>query len=272
MSAAARAAALLLAAGMTLGSAAAQEGVRKDAAGLLAVFADGRLLSVAGATLVDADTVRLDLGGGASLEVAATRLERVIEATPDPGEPVVTPPACRADWADEPLPEGVPFAAEIVAAARQTNLNPWLVATVIDAESRFDPRAVSRVGARGLMQLMPSVWRPAGLVDPHEPSGNIAVGCRYLRDQVDRFGDLATALAAYNAGPGAVARYAGVPPYRETRRYVASVLGRFCPGPCPGEGPCENPYNAVAAAGGEADSAGGGFSDAGGESPDGRSN
>jgi soluble lytic murein transglycosylase-like protein len=128
------------------------------------------------------------------------------------------------------VPEKTPFATQIVAAARAADLHPGLVVAVVQAESAFQPYAISRVGAAGLMQLMPSVWLGAGLQTPFDPASNLRAGSRHLRALLDRFkGDLTLALAAYNAGAAAVERYGGVPPYAETRGYVRRVLGRFCP-------------------------------------------
>lgn len=96
---------------------------------------------------------------------------------------------------------------------------------MIEQESGFDPNATSQAGAAGLMQLMPETARGLGVTDPYDPAQSIEAGVRYLRGQLDRFGgDPALALAAYNAGPNAVQRYGGVPPYAETQRYVESVL------------------------------------------------
>ncbi len=199
------------------------------AAQYLAVFTDGRVLSVTGASLLDDRTVRLELPGGGRLELPARRLEAVVEALVEPEPEPVARPKCSAEWEEHPLPEGTPFAAEIEAAARAAGLHPWLVAAVVEAESRYDPRAVSRVGARGLMQLMPSVWIPAGLANPHDVKGNLRVGSAYLKRLHQRFGELSLALAAYNAGPTTVERYGGIPPYRETRTYLQRILSRFCP-------------------------------------------
>ncbi|HJY84331.1 MAG TPA: lytic transglycosylase domain-containing protein [Candidatus Binatia bacterium] len=100
-----------------------------------------------------------------------------------------------------------------------------LVKAVIKAESAFDPLALSRAGARGLMQLMPDTATLHGVTDVHDPRGNIDGGVRHLRLLLDRFrGNLTLTLAAYNAGPETVARYNGVPPYEETREYVQRVL------------------------------------------------
>jgi soluble lytic murein transglycosylase-like protein len=113
----------------------------------------------------------------------------------------------------------------ILREARRWNLDPQLVTAVIVAESGFDPSAVSRKGAVGLMQLMPATSRRLSVDDPYDPAENVAGGARYLRELLDRFGgSLELALAGYNAGPGAVVRYRGIPPYRETRGYVAKVL------------------------------------------------
>lgn len=112
--------------------------------------------------------------------------------------------------------------------AEANGLNPVLVRAVIEAESAFDAQAVSRVGAMGLMQLMPGTARELGVTDPFDPNDNIRGGTKYLRALLDRFdGDVRLALAAYNAGPGAVERYDDVPPYRETRSYVAKISNRI---------------------------------------------
>lgn len=116
------------------------------------------------------------------------------------------------------------YDALIDETARSYRLPPALVKAVIAAESAFDPEAVSRKGAQGLMQLMPETAADLGVDDPLEPESNVRGGAGYLRAMIDRYGDLSRALAAYNAGPSAVDRYGGVPPYRETRDYVDRVL------------------------------------------------
>lgn len=121
-------------------------------------------------------------------------------------------------------PRAANYEALIVEHAEANALNPALVRAVIQAESAFNPRAVSRVGAMGLMQLMPDTARELGVLDPFDPEDNIRGGTKYLRSLLNRFdGNVELALAAYNAGPGAVERYNGVPPYRETRNYVAKI-------------------------------------------------
>jgi len=108
-------------------------------------------------------------------------------------------------------------------AAAKHGVSADLVHAVVRAESDYDPRCTSSAGAMGLMQLMPGTARALGVTDPYDAAQNLDAGTRYLREQLDRFNDLTLALAAYNAGPNAVARYDGVPPYRETQAYVRRV-------------------------------------------------
>lgn len=98
-----------------------------------------------------------------------------------------------------------------------------LFVEMIRAESAFDPRAVSPVGAQGLGQLMPATARELGVADPFDPHSNLDGAARYLSAQLERFGDVRLALAAYNAGPHRVVEYEGIPPFRETRAYVARI-------------------------------------------------
>lgn len=122
----------------------------------------------------------------------------------------------------------LPFGEQIADAAGSQDLDPLLVAALVGAESSFIPRAVSPQGAIGLMQVMPSTGRLFGADDLGNPSINLEIGCRYLRSLLDDFdSNLEMALAAYNAGPTAVARYGGVPPYPETRTYVARVISSY---------------------------------------------
>jgi len=112
-------------------------------------------------------------------------------------------------------------------AARSYDVDAALIKAVVAAESNFEPRALSRVGAQGLMQLMPATARAMGVRRPFVPRENIRGGVRYLRSLLDRFEQLDHALAAYNAGPDAVLRYGGVPPYPETEEYVARVRSHY---------------------------------------------
>jgi soluble lytic murein transglycosylase-like protein len=112
----------------------------------------------------------------------------------------------------------------IARTARRHGLPPALVKAVVKAESNFQPGAVSDKGAQGLMQLMPATAEDLGVDHPFTPEENVAGGTRYLRAMYDRFGDWEHALAAYNAGPGAVDRFGGIPPFAETQEYVERVL------------------------------------------------
>jgi soluble lytic murein transglycosylase-like protein len=122
-----------------------------------------------------------------------------------------------------------PYGDLIYDVAVRHSLNPHLIAAVIHVESAFNPRAVSRKGACGLMQLLPATARRFGLrkrKDLFNPEKNVEAGVRYLKWLTRRFsGDVHKILAAYNAGEGAVERYGGIPPYRETQRYVRKVFG-----------------------------------------------
>lgn len=115
------------------------------------------------------------------------------------------------------------YAADIQAAAQRHGVDPALVRAVVAAESGGNPRATSQAGAMGLMQLMPGTARSLGVADAYDPKQNLEGGTRYLADLTEKFG-LEQGLAAYNAGPGNVARYGGVPPFRETRHYVDRVM------------------------------------------------
>lgn len=144
-----------------------------------------------------------------------------------------------AQYHGDPRPvHGVPYADLINRIATAHHLDPALVAAVVAAESGFDPRARSRRGAYGLMQIMPATWREAAAVPAcappvasltvppcmDDPSANLAVGVAYLRRLMDQFGGNAVlAVAAYNAGAGTIAQHGGVPPYPETTRYLRQV-------------------------------------------------
>lgn len=124
---------------------------------------------------------------------------------------------------------GVPsrYVAKIDELSRRFDLSPSLLEALVWQESRWRENAVSHAGARGLAQLMPGTAQYLG-VDPDDPMQNLEGGARYLREQLDRFeGDLEKALAAYNAGPSRVIRANGIPNIRETRLYVAAIMGRL---------------------------------------------
>ena len=122
------------------------------------------------------------------------------------------------------LPAGTPYAAEITAAATANGIDPALLAGLVKQESGFNPNAGSGAGARGLTQLMPATAAGLGVTNVLDPVQSLNGGAKYLKQQLDTFGgDVTKALAAYNAGPGAVQRFGGVPPYSETQNYVRIV-------------------------------------------------
>jgi soluble lytic murein transglycosylase-like protein len=158
------------------------------------------------------------------------------EAVPAPAPPAPAPapvapkpkprPSAMHFLDTHEIPPG-PFGKLIFEVAARYSLNPHLVAAIVRVESSFNPRAISRKGACGLMQLLPETARRFGLrrKDLFDPAKNLEAGARYLKWLSDRFGhDPVRVLAAYNAGEGAVQRYGGVPPYRETRNYVQRIF------------------------------------------------
>jgi soluble lytic murein transglycosylase-like protein len=153
----------------------------------------------------------------------AAQLQSASSATAGPpATPAASAVAATAGVSE--LPAGTPYAAEITAAARRHGVDPALLAGLVEQESNFNPNAGSPAGAQGLTQLMPATAASLGVTDVHDPVQALDGGAKYLRQQLNRFGgDVARALAAYNAGPGAVERFGGVPPYAETQDYVRKV-------------------------------------------------
>jgi hypothetical protein len=136
----------------------------------------------------------------------------------------VKPPKSIATLQSKPLD----IKSVVDEASKTHSIDPDLIASVIHAESRFNPRALSPKGAQGLMQLMPGTASKLGVTNAFDPHANVDGGTRYLRELLLRYNDdLIKALAAYNAGPQRVDQYHGVPPYRETRLYVANIIRDF---------------------------------------------
>jgi hypothetical protein len=202
----------------------------------LVVLTDGNVLKVTGYEAVG-EQAWITLSFGGRMTVPIERVERVVD-----DEVVSAPPADEVETAvaeapappiplrfaeDQPVPEG-PYGALIYETARRHAVNPQIVAALIRQESAGNRRAVSHKGARGLMQLMPATAIRFGIRKEHlfEPEHNLEAGVRYLSWLLDQFpNDLAKVLAAYNAGENAVARYQGIPPYKETRNYVKRIFG-----------------------------------------------
>ena len=183
----------------------------------LVFLANGRTISVKGHR-VEADRVVLQLRSGGEItfsEGAINRFEPDEVPYPEPAAlpvPVATAPTL-----------GLPYAALVDEVAAAAGVPAKLVHAVIQVESNYQERARSPKGAMGLMQLMPDTARQYAVADPYDPRANIEAGTRHLRSLMDRY-PLNLALAAYNAGAAAVDRFRGIPPYAETRDYVARIL------------------------------------------------
>jgi soluble lytic murein transglycosylase-like protein len=205
---------------MVLLCAAAACLVPSPAAAEIIRLSGGRTLSVK-AHRDDGESIVLTLRAGG--EIVCPR-GMVAEILPDEvAYPEPTPEQGASTPGDVPETAAGPFGALIAAAAERHGVSPSLVHAVIEVESNFEQRARSRKGAMGLMQLMPGTARQYAVANPYDPRSNIDAGTRHLRMLLDRF-DVSRALAAYNAGEGAVRRFGGIPPYPETRSYVRRIL------------------------------------------------
>lgn len=185
------------------------------------------------ATCARADVMEIDengarwVAGGSAVPMTGTGVAVAAESDQIDLAALIIPDRIVADT--QAHAAGIPpeYAAKIHELAERFDLSPSLLEALVWQESRWRENAVSHAGARGLAQLMPGTARDLG-VDPNDPMQNLEGGARYLREQLDRFdGDLEKALAAYNAGPGRVIRAGGIPNIRETRQYVAAIMGRL---------------------------------------------
>ena len=192
------------------------------------VFTSGRTLSVQDYR-IDGNivTVTLRQGGQATFSLAMVSDIAPDEVPDAPDRSAAEAPSAAPSFGRQPL-QARPFAALIEVVSLRHGIDPALVHAVVQAESNYRPRVKSPVGARGLMQVMPGTARDLGVKNAgllFDPGQNLEAGVKYLKSLLERFqGDLPTALAAYNAGPAAVLKYAGIPPYPETQNYVRKVL------------------------------------------------
>jgi soluble lytic murein transglycosylase-like protein len=179
----------------------------------LVYFSSGRTMAVKGHR-VEGDQLVLELREAGEIACDASTVARIApDEIPYPEPPAATP-----------LVDVPPAYAEMIdTVSKEQGVDASLVKAVIQVESRYQPRARSPKGAMGLMQLMPDTARQYAVRDPYDPRANIEAGIRHLKSLLERF-PLALALAAYNAGEAAVARFGGLPPYSETRSYVSQVL------------------------------------------------
>jgi soluble lytic murein transglycosylase-like protein len=190
----------------------------------------GRSVSVKGHR-VDGDRIILSLRTGGEVTCDRSLIDKILPDEvpyPEPVEPVVTVASDTVQQPPSPaagaLLSSTPYGEIISAMSEAHGVDPLLVRALIQVESNYQTRARSPKGAMGLMQLMPSTARVYRVRNPFDPRTNIEAGIKHLKSLIDRFGRVELGLAAYNAGEGAVTKFNGIPPYRETRNYVSRIL------------------------------------------------
>jgi hypothetical protein len=203
-------------------------GTAVPASAEIVVLTSKRTLSVK-SHRIDGDSVILTLRGGGEVTCDKSLIEKILpDEVPYP-EPQLEAAASAQTGADasaiDPaLFEQTPYGEIITSMSELHGVNPMLVRALIQVESNYRPKAKSNRGAMGLMQLMPATARQYNVRNAYDPKANISAGVRHLKALIDRTGAVELALAAYNAGEGAVKKFNGVPPYRETRNYVSKIL------------------------------------------------
>ena len=211
----------------TLASILAFAGMATPASAEIVFLSSGKTLSVKGHR-VDGESIILTLRGGGEVTCDKSLIEKIVADEVPHEEPKASPApaaaAVQASAADSGLLERTPYGEIIAAMSEAHGVDPMLVRALIQVESNYRPRARSHRGAMGLMQLMPATARAYKVRNPYDPKANIAAGVKHLKGLIDRWGGVELALAAYNAGEGAVRKFKGVPPYRETRNYVSRIL------------------------------------------------
>jgi soluble lytic murein transglycosylase-like protein len=196
-------------------------GAAAPASADIVLLTSGRTLSVK-AHRFEGDSIVLSLRSGGEMTFDRALVEKVMaDEVPYP-EPEADPaPEVQPDIAS--ILSSTPYGEIIAQASAAHGVDPLLVRALIQVESNYKPRARSPKGAMGLMQLMPATARQYGVRNPYDPKANIEAGIKHLKGLIDKL-DVELALAAYNAGEGAVKRFKGIPPYRETRNYVTKIL------------------------------------------------
>ena len=220
---------VLTTARVVLATGACLLGAASLASAEIVIMTSGGTLSVKAHT-TDGETVTLTLRNGGQVTCDKSLIDKIVAdevAHPDP-VPAVSPQegssAQQAASRTAQLRDTV-YSNLISAAAETHGVDPLLVQALIQVESNYQPRARSSKGAMGLMQLLPSVAREYRVRNAYDPASNIDAGVRKLKALIESMqGDLSLALAAYNAGEGAVAKFKGVPPYQETQNYVSRIL------------------------------------------------
>jgi len=191
----------------------------------------GRTMSVK-AHRQDGNSIVLSLRGGGEITCDQSLVEKILpdevpypepQPEPDPAVQQVTEQNPAAIDVQSVL-QSTPYGELISSMAEAHGVDPLLVRALIQVESNYNPRARSSKGAMGLMQLMPQTAREYNVRNPYDPKSNVEAGIKKLKSLIDRLGVLELALAAYNAGEGAVAKFKGIPPYSETRSYVSRII------------------------------------------------
>jgi hypothetical protein len=205
-----------------------------QASASIALFTDGRSMKITAYKLVDDTAIQLSFKNGGAMTMPLTRIERIVddevievEKAPEVQKLIETGVFPKQSWCYD-AGRGPIFRSKydklIVDAAKKFDVDAALVSAVIKAESDFNPREISNKGARGLMQLMPATAERFGVVNSFDAKANINGGVRYLRWLLNTFeGNADLAVAAYNAGEGNIAKYNGVPPFRETINYINRI-------------------------------------------------
>jgi hypothetical protein len=200
----------------------------------IALFTDGRAMKISSYKLVDDTAIQLSFKNGGAMTMPLARIERIVddevievEKAPEVTKMIEEGVFPKRSWCYDTT-RGPIFRTKydklIVEAAKKFDVDAALVSAVIKAESDFNPREISSKGARGLMQLMPATAERFGVVNSFDAKANINGGVRYLRWLLDTFeGNADFAVAAYNAGEGNIAKYNGVPPFRETINYINRI-------------------------------------------------
>ena len=194
----------------------------------IVVLTSSRTLSVK-SHRIEGDSIVLTLRSGGEVTCDKSLIDKILpDEVPHP-EPKAEEPTGTRGPVEQPtaidpaLLERTPYGEIIASVSEAHGVDPMLVRALIQVESNYRPKAKSNRGAMGLMQLMPATAREYRVHNPYDPKTNIVAGVKHLKGLIDRLG-VVSALAAYNAGEGAVRRFKGIPPYRETRNYVSRIL------------------------------------------------
>jgi Transglycosylase SLT domain len=193
----------------------------------IVVLSSNRTLSIK-SHRIDGNLIILTLRSGGEVTCDKSLIEKILPdevpyPEPKPEESAALQGAAGA-IVDPALMERTPYGEIIASMSEAHGVDPLLVRALIQVESNYRPKAKSIKGAMGLMQLMPATAREYQVRNPYDPTANISAGVKHLKSLIDRMGAVELALAAYNAGEGAVKKFNGIPPYRETRNYVSRIL------------------------------------------------